>query len=218
MIDEFIVISLNSILITMILNSDISILLPEFIIEEIVHQEIDTIEVSLFVLKFDNRSSSDSVHITINPFDINNNTIEDGLSKVLIPSNNCYLRIELPIELFKRIIGTNKRLLLKSVNPNQELIFDEDDISGKSNGPILTINYSAKQAEKFRKPILKGDLTLDNIENATIILTDNSSITFVNNKKKDTIKEGLFGKLFWSVLIPIIVTVLSAILVIFLGF
>lgn len=213
----------NAYMTSMILNEHRSILLPRIDTSAITENAIiSEIGLNLYVEEFANKTQTDSVHLTVNPFDPQTNTIRDGVSGIYHPKSNQHLEIRLPKSLFEEITGTNERLLLKIVGKDQELRFSGSETTEISQDPFLTITYTEGQKQPEYSPTIINNYTLVSVDNSQLhfgngdniardkISNTNSSVGAVN-------KESFISKFFWYFIIGIAVSVIGTFIIYKLG-
>ena len=123
----------------LVLDYENSILLPTFdTISILKNKSILKITVRLFLLETNNENN---IHITINPFDLNTSMVDDGLSSHITPIPKNYIDFHLPRELFEEMVGSTKRLMIRSVDKDVRLVFSGSDVTGTSNDPSLVVTY-----------------------------------------------------------------------------
>jgi hypothetical protein len=192
----------------LILNRRNSIVLPSFDTSSIIGSETNEIILSLFLLEI-NRPT-DKVHVTINPFNPNTKIAEDGLSTFLELKRNGYIDFRLPNELFKKIVGTSKRLLLRLVDPDVELVFTGPDSTGTTEEPKLTI-VSSDRISNVSHPqgLIVSDLSFFNVENAQIHFGSGDNI---GHDKGANDKEGFWSRSLWPFIIAVIAPIIVALI------
>jgi hypothetical protein len=104
----------------LVLDYDHSILLPKFASAGLDGARVDSIVLSLFVEQLD--TTNEAVHVTINPIDLNTNTVEPGLSQVIEPTKGGWIDFTLPRELFAPIVDSTKRMVIRMVDPNTAMV------------------------------------------------------------------------------------------------
>ncbi len=125
----------------LILDLNTSIVLPNFDTSSIIRDRVKEIVLSLFLLTRESELGG-KILITINPFDPVTKLVENGLSAMIDPVTDSFIDFHLPRELFEKIVGTNKRLLIKLSNRNERLVFAGPEMSGTVKDPRLLIVYS----------------------------------------------------------------------------
>jgi|GEM_PF-4348704 len=181
---------------TLLLNQNQSILLPSFNTTPLLNSSIENIVLSLYVLDIKLDNESPEIHITINPFDPDTKLMDDGISSVLRPKKDEFSNFVLPRELFEKIIATNKRLLVKTVDSNVSLIFA--GVNEATTDPHLIVEHS----EKIPLQEIKGPITINNYYN----IISNSEIIMgggiINNQNS---QENFLSKFLWYFIVPVLV-------------
>ncbi len=199
---------IGSIKSSLFLDFQNAILLPVFDTASIIADEnIQNITLSLFVKE---TNSTGSIHVTINPFDLNTGYIQDGLSSYISPKIGGYVDFKLPRELFEKTIKSTNRLLIKMVDSDKKIEFIGPDIVGTSHDPKLVVVYikplKASNSNINFSPIEKmdfGNITIGN--NSKVIIGNNNIIT---DSSKSLLKK---------ILIEVFILLVGSVILYFLG-
>src|SRR3989344_6500058 len=200
----------------LVLNKENSIVLPNFDTSSISEADVTQIILSLYGL--DKKPKSDRrLQITINPFNIVTKEARDGSSVFIQPSIGQYVDFKLPMELFKRIIGTQERLLIRIVDQDQEIVFAGPNIAGTTHDPRLTITYNPDILPPNIGSIMGNDFV--NISNSKIIFNvhygpgDN-----VGGDKNVGNAESFLSKFLWQFIMVIIGTIVGGLIIAYMVF
>lgn len=160
---------------TLVLDRETSIVLPEFNTSFIVKSNISKIILSLFLLDI-SFAESKKVHLTINPFDPKTGEVDDGLAITIEPTKERYVDIELPRELFEKIVREPKKLLLKLVDDKTKLMFKGPDEFGTTIDPRLTVVNSDGSVNQEKPPTINNYYTQINNGSGDNVLGNKTSI------------------------------------------
>ena len=183
------------------LNKDSFLLLPHFNTSAIANSDIENIILSLYVLDIKSTERNAEMQFTVNPINLESRQKSDGVSIFRTPRVNEYFDISLPRELFKKMIGTNDRILLKVVDPDTSIAFA--GINNATTDPKLTIVEAGVRNPNIPNISLDG---IGQINNSQIIINTGSGT--VNSYSSDRLSWWLTYILF-----PLIVAIVAGYLI-----
>lgn len=194
----------------LVLNQDVSIVLPRFDTSSIFGKGVSEITLSLYLSKIFSNKTIQKIHLTINPFDPQTMETSAGLSLFIEPTIKSYINFKLPLELFEKTIGSHDLLLIKMVDNGINLEFNGVGNTGRGNCPKLVASYTEiGYPDHNKQPIVvSGDYYNVNLVQNSFGNGDNIN----GNKISDNAKEGFLSKFFWYFIAVIFATVVSGLI------
>jgi hypothetical protein len=162
----------------LILNKDMSIVLPQFDTSGISENHIENITLHLYLSDFSSQTRKRKIHLTINLFNEEKKDFEDGISVFIEPKINTYIGFSLPKELFQKMLVSQSRLLISMIDKNAQMIFEGPESTGVGKDPYLDVTASSGEEVSPKNYIVNYNFY--NVNNSQIHYGKGNNIS--NNK------------------------------------